>query len=85
MLKPPPTEHHFSQNLDTANLRNKVFSIERVSDSSFSVVTIGPNGTSQKSQVPSVDYEFRVVVPSDIDGEYGHEHGIAKFVFLVRI
>ena len=73
------------------NLRHKLFSIEtknrsneKSSDSSF-LVTTG-SSTGNLSQFPSDDhpYTFQVVVPSDIDGEYGHESGIAKFAFLVR-
>ena len=50
----------------------------------FYVCTNGPKGKCIVSALPPRPYEFRVAVPSDLDGEYGHESGVAKFVFLVR-
>jgi hypothetical protein len=85
---PPPNSNPFYE----LNLRNKMYQIPVIDeksrsgerDSSFVVSTASPNGRHILSQIPAGDYTFQVVVPSDIDGEYGHESGIAKFAFLVR-
>ncbi len=74
------------------NLRHKIYQIPAIEeknrsserDSSFVVSTSSPQGRQILSQIPSDDFPFQVVVPSDIDGEYGHESGIAKFAFFVR-
>jgi hypothetical protein len=91
---PPPTtkkqfldalkqEQHFIQFL-RPGLCERLFSIEPVANdtgtSSFYVSTAG----MLKFPVPPGEHTFRVVVASDIDGEYGHDSGIAKFAFLVR-
>lgn len=90
-LRPSNVSVNISVFFDST-LRHKLFSIdtknrgsEKASDSSFLVTTGSPTGIL--SQFPSDDhplYPFQVVVPSDLDGEYGHDSGIAKFAFLVR-
>ena len=90
--KSPPPPPGINAIFYDANLRNKIYQIPAIDqksrigerDSSFEVSTASPNGRHILSQIPSGDYTFQVVVPSDIDGEYGHESGIAKFAFLVR-
>jgi hypothetical protein len=73
------------------NLRHKIFQIHAFEeknrstekDSSFVVSTSSPQGRQTLSLIPSDDYTFKVVVPSDIEGEHGHTSGIAKYAFLV--
>jgi hypothetical protein len=76
-------EQHFIQFL-RPGLSERLFSIEPVANdartSSFYVSTAG----MLKFPVPPGEHNFQVVVASDIDGEYGHDSGIAKFAFLVR-
>lgn len=84
-------EHHFIQFLrpDLAppaaalalGLYDKIFTIEETKDTSFFVTA----GSAQKISLPKGEYKFQVVVPSDVDGEHGHDSGIAKFAFLVRL
>jgi len=75
-------EQHFIQFL-RPGLCERLFSIEPVANdtgtSSFYVSTAG----MLKFPVPPGEHTFRVVVASDIDGEYGHDSGIAKFAFLL--
>ena len=88
-------EHYFIQFLRPAvptapalalGLYDRIFSVHEIihgtTGSSFHVVAA--SGTSpQKIPVPVGKHTFQVVVPSDFDGDYGHEFGIAKFAFLV--
>jgi hypothetical protein len=83
-VRPPPSDPVAPAAL-SSNLYGRLFSIEPVAnDTSTSSFYVSTAGTLKFPVPPSGKHTFRVVVASDIDGEYGHESGIAKFAFLVR-
>jgi hypothetical protein len=88
-------EHYFIQFVRPAvptpsatalGLYDRIFSVHEVmhgaTGSSFHVIAAS-GASPQKIPVPVGKHTFQVVVPSDFDGDYGHEYGIAKFAFLV--